>query len=156
MCVRRCMHTLKSENPAIQMHLNCLQLQQQLTASKCDASQIYHKWKMQEVIICYYPVINIFCTSHVSAWEKLCLPVFGVYKHIGMLDDISPACAVACTHSHQLKKEILNRFTCASTSESSVFFHQCKWVAIIIVLIIIIFWGFQVLQMIYTDVLHQF
>ena len=59
-------------------------------------------------MISYYPVISVFCTSNVSAQEKLSLLVVGIYEHIGIVANISPSHAISLTN----KKEILNWFKC--------------------------------------------
>ena len=67
MCIRRSMHTLKSEKSVIQI------------------LYINHK----QVIICYYLVISIFRCSVVSLRENLSLLVFGIFEHAGTLYYIS-------------------------------------------------------------------
>ena len=72
-------------------------------------------------MILNYPVINVFCTSDVSAREKLSLLVLGVYKHVGLLK-----------YPHLLQQQpfssneqkITEWFSCASTSERSIFLFK--------------------------------
>ena len=68
--------------------------------------------KNKQGMISYYPVISVFCTSSVSAQEKLSLLVVEIYEHVGIFANISPSHAISLTN----KKEILNWFKCTLRS----------------------------------------